>query len=115
MITKLTQELNSFLFFRSRFFNFLINNNFDNKIIFNPESLWKGNKTNGNKILEGFLNYQKETIYIGEKIWGDNHGSQQWINYANSFKWISDIRLVATNEARVFLRKNIIEWINTVD
>ena len=115
MITKLTQELNSFLFFRSRFFNFLINNNFDNKIIFNPESLWKGNKTNGNKILEGFLNYQKETIYIGEKIWGDNHGSQQWTNYANSFKWISDIRLVATNEARVFLRKNIIEWINTVD
>ena len=64
MITKLTQELNSFLFFRSRFFNFLINNNFDNKIIFNPESLWKGNKKNGNKILEGFLNYQKETIYI---------------------------------------------------
>ncbi len=115
MISKFVRELNFYLFFKSRFFNFLLNNNFDNKIIFNPESLWKGNKTNGNKILEGFLNYQKETIFVGEKVWENNHGSQQWINYVNSFKWISDIRLVATNKARVFLRKNIVEWINTVD
>ena len=115
MIIKFFKELNLHLFFNSPTYNFIANNNFDNKIIFNPESLWKGNKTKGIKILDGFLNYQKETVYIGDNIWNKKHGSKQWINYVNSFMWICDIRVVATNQARVFLRKNIIEWIKKVD
>ena len=29
--------------------------------------------------------------------------------------WVCDIRVVATNQARVFLRKKIIQWIKKVD
>ena len=39
MITKFFKELNLYLFFNSPTYNFIANNNFDNKIIFNPESL----------------------------------------------------------------------------
>ncbi len=103
------------LFFKSSIYNSIINNVVDKKILANPESLWRGDKKNGVKILDGFINYQKETVYIGKKIWGKNHGSQLWRCYLNSYMWVRDIRAVGTNKARIFLRKKLTEWLDYSD
>ncbi len=109
---KLLRQLKLILFFKSRFYNIISNNVIDSKILSNPESFWRGNKLNGIKILDGFLNYQKETVFLDNDIWEANHGSQTWNDYLNSFMWVSDIREVGTNQARLYLRKKIISWID---
>ena len=47
----------------------------DGKIQYNPESLWKGNKFEGSRIIDGFLNFQKESVFINSNVWHKNHGS----------------------------------------
>tara|TARA_B100000963_G_C22615925_1_gene667333 strand:- start:640 stop:2244 length:1605 start_codon:yes stop_codon:yes gene_type:complete len=112
---KILNKLRLTLFFKSNFYNFIVNNKIDEKIQHNPESLWTGNKLNGLKIIDGFLNYQKETVFIDENVWKRNHGSQLWNNYLNSFMWVPDVRAVGTNQARIFLRKKILDWIEDID
>ncbi len=112
---RLLKKLNMLFYFKSPFYNLVLNNNIDEKIQSNPESLWSGNKANGIKIIDGFLNYQKESVFIDENLWKKNHGSQSWNSYVNSFMWIPDVRAVGTNQARLFLRKKIIDWIDHID
>lgn len=103
------------LYLKSPLYNFILSNKIDGKILYNPESLWLGRKSNGIKIIEGFLNYQKESVFIDDQVWRDNHGSQLWNNYLNSFMWLPDIRAVGTNQARIFLRRKISDWIDHSD
>ena len=99
------------LFLKSSLYNLIFNEKLNDKILHNPESLWRGNKKNGIKIIEGFLNYQKETVYFDNKVWKSNHGSSYWNNYLHSFMWIKDIRAVGSDQARIFVRQKIISWI----
>ena len=103
------------LFFKSSLYNLIFSKAIDDKILYNPESLWIGNKSNGVKIIDGFLNYQKETVYFDENVWKQNHGSSSWNNYLHSFMWIKDIRQVGTDQARIFVRKKIFSWIEECD
>lgn len=112
---KLIKNIKLSLFFKSRVYNFFVNNNAEKKIIFNPESLWRGNKVNGLRILEGFLSYQNETLNLDKNIWKKNHGSSSWNNHLHGFMWIKDIRAVGTNNARIFVRRNLLAWIDEVN
>ena len=103
------------LFFKSSFYNLIFNKAIDDKILYNPESLWIGNKFNGVKIIDGFLNYQKETVYFDKNVWKRNHGSSSWNNYLHGFMWIKDVRQVGTDQARIFVRKKISSWIEECD
>ncbi len=110
-ITKL--RLN--LFFKSTIYDYIFTKDIDGKIHYNPESLWRGNKAKGVKIIDGFLNYQKETVFINKQVWQKNHGSKSWNNYLHSFMWIKDVRSVGTDEARIFIRKKLLSWISESD
>ncbi len=112
---KFITKLRHYLFFKSTLYDFLFSKDIDGKIQYNPESLWGGNKANGIKIIEGFLNHQKETVFINNKVWKFNHGSISWNNYLHSFAWIKDVRAVGTNEARIFVRKKVLSWIHECD
>ena len=57
------------LFFKSSIYNLIFNKAIDDKILHNPESLWVGNKSNGIRIIDGFINYQKETVYFDKNVW----------------------------------------------
>ncbi len=103
------------LLFKSKIFNFFFSKNFDKKILCTPESLWKGDKYIGKQIVDGFLDYQKETIFFDDHIWTKNHGSKSWNNYLNSFMWISDVRVLGSDQARLFARKKILSWIDHSD
>ena len=103
------------LFFKSKIYNFLHSKNFNKKILCTPESLWRGNKYIGKQIVDGFLDYHKETIFFDDNIWRKNHGSKSWNNYLNSFMWISDVRVLGNDQARLFARKKILSWIDHSD
>ena len=91
------------LFFKSPIYNFFFVRHTENNILHRPESLWRGNKEAGKKIIDGFLNFHGESVSLDE-VWNRNHGSKSWNEYLNSFMWIKDIRAVGTNKARIFLR-----------
>ena len=99
------------LFFKSSIYNLIFNKAIDDKILHNPESLWVGNKSNGIRIIDGFLNYQKETVYFDKNVWKKNHGSSSWNKHLHSFMWIKDIRKVGTDQARIFVRQKIVSCI----
>ena len=103
------------LFFKSSIYNLIFNKAIDDKILHNPESLWVGNKSNGIRIIDGFLNYQKETVYFDKNVWKQNHGSSSWNKHLHSFMWIKDIRKVGTDQARIFVRQKIVSWIEESD
>ncbi len=103
------------LFFKNSFYNLIFNEGIERKIQHNPESLWKGNKFEGARIIDGFLNFQKETVFIDSGVWDKNHGSIAWNCYLQSFMWIKDVRAVGTDEARIFVRQKILSWINQSD
>ena len=92
------------LFFKNSFYNQIFNEGIDGKIQYNPESLWKGNKFEGSRIIDGFLNFQKESVFIDNNVWDKNHGSIAWNCYLHSFMWIKDVRAVGTDEARIFAK-----------
>ena len=103
------------LFFKNALYNLILNEGIDGKIQHNPESLWKGNKLEGARIIDGFLNFQKETVFIDNRVWERNHGSITWKCYLHSFMWIKDVRAVGTDEARIFARQKILSWIDQPD
>ncbi len=75
----------------------------------------RGNKFEGSRIIDGFLNFQKESVFINSNVWHKNHGSIAWNCYLHSFMWIKDVRAVGTNEARIFARQKIQSWIDQSD
>ena len=103
------------LFFKNTLYNHIFSEGIDGKIQYNPESLWKGNKFEGSRIIDGFLNFQKESVFINSNVWHKNHGSIAWNCYLHSFMWIKDVRAVGTNEARIFVRQKILSWIDQSD
>ena len=74
------------LFFKNTLYNQIFNDGIDGKIQYNPESLWKGNKFEGSRIIDGFLNFQKESVFINSNVWHKNHVSIYLPTYLFSLK-----------------------------
>ena len=88
------------LFFKNTLYNQIFNDSIDGKIQCNPESLWKGNKLEGSRIIDGFLNFQKESVFMHDNVWDKNHGSIAWNFYLHSFMWIKDCLLYTSPSPR---------------
>lgn len=73
---------------------------------------WSGNSEEGYKILKGFLTVSGETISFNESLWKSKSASQIWIEELHSFSWIKDLRSVGSNQARIFFRKCILNWMD---
>ena len=104
------KNISKYLFFKNPIYHFYLSRHADKGFILNPNSLWSGNKKNGNRIMNGFLRHQGESFPI--KYFWKNSASDSWKDYLNSFMWIRDLRTIGTNNSRILLRKFIKEWIS---
>ena len=89
------KKINKYLFFKNPLYHLYLSRHADNGFVLNPKSLWSGNKKNGNRIMNGFLQYQGESFPI--KYFWRNSSSDSWNDYLNSFMWIRDLRTIALN------------------
>ena len=106
---KLMAKLNKYLLFKNPIYYYFLSRNSDQGFLINPNSLWLGNKKNGDRIINGFLNHQGESFPIND-FW-KNNASISWKNHLNSFIWIKDLRALGTNDSRIFLRNFLKDWI----
>ena len=104
------KNINKYLFFKNPLYHLYLSRHADKGFILNPNSLWSGNKQNGNRIMNGFLRHQGESFPI--KYFWKNNASDSWKDYLNSFMWIRDLRTIGTNNSRILLRNFIKEWVD---
>ncbi len=105
---KFINNISKYLYFKNPIFHFFLSRRSDNGFMLNLNSLWEGNKKNGKRIINGFLNFQGESFPINE-FW-KNNASKSWNNYLNSFLWLKDLRALGTNDTRIFVRNFIDQW-----
>ena len=103
------KNIKKYFLYKNPLYHFYLSRYADNGFILNPNSLWSGNKENGNRIMNGFLRHQGES-YPLKNFWM-NSASDSWKDYLNSFMWIKDLRTIRTNNSRILLRNFIKEWI----
>lgn len=99
------------LFLKTPFYDFLINKdikiNFSNKV----DDTWGGDVHHAYNFLKGYITFYNETINFNKSIWEKNKSSQLWKHELHAFEWINNFRALGSNEARIFLRKGILDWI----
>jgi len=103
-------NLNNYLLFKNPFYHFILKRKSESGFILNPKSLWEGNKQNGSRILNGYLNYQGESFPLDDFL--KNNASESWRDYLNSFLWLKDLSTLRTNESRIFFRNFLSNWLN---
>ena len=105
------KEISKPLFFRTLFYNYILEKNSSiilKNIVTDP---WNGDRDNGIKLLKGFITFQGETVNYKNSIWKKNLGSSILRGQLHCFEWVRDLKALGTNEARIFLRKSLDEWI----
>ena len=110
-MNQLLKKIKILLYYKNPLYDFFLEKNASTEIIFFPENLWTGDSENGKRIIEGFLNFNGESVKFKDHIWEKNNATKFWNEQLHSFNWIKDVRAVGTNKARIFLRKNIKEWL----
>ena len=100
------------LLLRTPLSNLFIDKKVTNKIINNFNDPWNGDLDTGYKILKGYMTFFGETVHFKNSIWSKNQATNIWNNELQSFGWVKDLRLVGSNQARIFLRKAIKEWLD---
>ena len=66
------------MFYNNPIYNFLLERKSSTEISFIPESLWVGDPDNGKKIVDGFMNFNGESIVFDKQTWKKNKGSRSW-------------------------------------
>ena len=105
------KEVTKPFFFKSLFYNYIIEKNLSPRLSNLINDPWNGDSSNGMKILKGFVTFQGETINFKNSIWNKSLGSSLLRNRLHSFEWVRDLKALGTNDARIFLRKSLNEWI----
>ena len=105
------RTINSIFKFKNPFYNLFLEKSANSDIFFIPQNLWSGNSDNGRKITDGFISFHNETSTFNLNTWRKNKSSKLWNQKLHSFQWIDDVKGLGTNKARIFLRKNILQWI----
>ena len=57
------------MFYNNPIYNFLLERKSSTEISFIPESLWVGDPDNGKKIVDGFMNFNGESIVFDKQTW----------------------------------------------
>ena len=110
-MNRFLKDLKVFLYYKNPFYDYFLEKKSFDEISFQPQSLWTGNTENGNRIIDGFLSFNGESVKLKNIIWENNKASKNWNIKLHNFEWINDVKAVGTNKARIFLRKNIREWL----
>ena len=110
-MNRFLKTINLIFKFKNPFYNLFLDKSANSSIFFIPQNLWTGNSDNGRKITDGFLSFHNETNPFNLSTWKKNKSSKLWNQKLQSFQWIDDVRVLGTNKARIFLRRNISKWI----
>ncbi len=78
-----------------------------------PPELMPGDAAAGQIILAGSLVYGGQRWPFTDIADLPEKASQYWQAYVHSFSWLSDLRSVSNNRARVLARDHISQWIDT--
>jgi uncharacterized heparinase superfamily protein len=83
------------------------------RLLGTPPELIPGNAATGQLILAGNLLAAKERWPFTNFSDLPRNASPDWHAYLHSFQWLSDLRAVENNQARLLARKHVINWLNT--
>ena len=101
------------LLFGNAVYDYLLEKSAPSEILFSPEDFWGGSAKIGKEIVEGNIIFFGESFTFKDYVWEQNNASKFWNEELHSFSWLKDVRSLGTNKARIFVRKNILEWIES--
>ena len=83
------------------------------RLLGTPPELIPGNAIAGQIILDGNLLFAKERRQFTSVVDIPKNASPNWQTYVHSFEWLSDLRAVENNQARLLALKHVTTWLKT--
>ena len=77
-MNRFIKDLKVFLYYKNPFYDYFLEKKSFDEISFKPQSLWTGNTENGNRIIDGFLSFNGESVKLKHIIWKNNKASKNW-------------------------------------
>ena len=101
------------LIYRNPLYLYTLMGSTPKRLLGTPPELIPGNAIVGQIILDGNLLAAKERRPFTSVIGVPTNASPIWQAYAHSFKWLSDLRALENNLARLLARKHVTTWLKT--
>ena len=101
------------LIYRNPLYLYTLMGSTPKRLLGTPSELIPGNAIVGQIILDGNLLAAKERRPFTSVVGVPTNASPNWQAYAHSFKWLSDLRAVENNQARLLARKHVTTWLKT--
>ena len=97
--------------YSSSFYNYTLLGWKPSRLLGTPRELFPGRASAGQSILAGLMPFYGRQIkfYSFNKLQGQFN--EHWLAHLHSFKWLSDLHRVGTDEARQLAQRLILEWI----
>ena len=101
------------LIYRNPLYLYTLMGSTPKRLLGTPPELIPGNAIVGQIILDGNLLAAKERRPFTSVIDVPKNASPNWQAYAHSFRWLSDLRALENNQARLLARKHVTTWLKT--
>jgi len=101
------------LIYRNPLYGYTLVGRTPKRLLGTPPELIPGNAAKGQLILAGNLTAAGQRFSIGDIANIPEKASQQWQTKLHSFHWLSDLRAVGNNQARLLARTHITAWLDT--
>ena len=102
----------SSILYKTPIYNWILDKNLSSVLSNIYIDQWPGNYESGENLLRGYVNFSGEIVRYSNSIWDKNSASKFWNKELHSFNWIRDLRIIGSNQSRLFTRDSIAEWIN---
>ena len=102
----------SSILYKTPIYNWILDKNLSSVLSNIYIDQWPGNYESGKNLLRGYVNFSGEIVRYSNSIWDKNSASKFWNKELHSFNWIRDLRIIGSNQSRLFTRDSIAEWIN---
>ena len=99
------------LWFRGFFYGNSLRSKRPSALAFIPQENWPGSAERGNAFLGGRLRFLNHSVQAADIYSGAVDPGRAWLTEFHRFAWLSDIRAVGTEAARLVARENVAEWI----
>jgi uncharacterized heparinase superfamily protein len=101
------------LVYRNRLYLYTLAGPTPKRLLGTPPELIPGNATAGQLILAGNLIVAKERWPFTSVSDIPENASSDWQAYLHGFRWLSDLRTMGNNKARLLAREHVATWLNT--
>ena len=101
------------LIYRNPLYTYTLVGRTPTRLLGTPPELIPGNAAAGQLILAGSLPTAKERWPFADIANIPKNTTTNWQAYLHSFKWLSDLRAVGNNKARLLAREHVTTWLNT--